>query len=250
MSMQQVQNISEKKVSLVTGASSGIGQAVALLLAKVGDQVVFTYRDERRAQETARMIAQIGGCCDPRCCEIADTSATRKLVSEVVAQYSRIDRFIHCAGISNTKTLYEIDEEEWDRMLNANLRGAFFLTKEVFACMEQQKSGRIVIVTSIAGQRGGKFSGIHYSVSKGGLETMMKCFALNGAEHGITVNAVSPGVADTPMSREEGIGTADIPLGRAAEPEEVAEAIFFLASDKAAYITGTTLDVNGGQMMR
>ena len=250
MNMQQIQNYSEKKVSLVTGGSSGIGQVVALALAKAGDQVIFTYRNENRALETAQMIAQIGGCCDPRRCEIADPAATRKLVAEIKEQYGHIDRFIHCAGISNTKTLYEIDEAEWDRMLDANLRGAFFLTKEVFACMEQQKSGRIVMVTSIAGQRGGKFSGIHYSVSKGGLETMMKCFALIGAEHGITVNAVSPGVADTPMSREEGIGTADIPLGRAAVPEEVAEAICFLASDRAAYITGTTLDVNGGQMMR
>ena len=172
------------------------------------------------------------------------------LIRRLIDDHGHIDRFVNCAAISNTKKLSEIDEEEWDRMMNINLRGAFFLTKEVYMQMQERKRGSIVLVTSIAGQRGGKFSGVHYSVSKGGVETMMKCFALLGAERGVRVNAVSPGVADTPMSREEGIGTADIPMGRAAEPEEVADAICYLLSDQASYITGTTLDVNGGQMMR
>ena len=241
---------SEKNVSLVSGGSSGIGRAAALALSRQGDRVIFLYRNEQTAMETVEQIRREGGRCLPVCCDISDTHAARIAVSSIIDQYGRVDRFVNCAAISNVKKLAEIDETEWDRMMDINLRGAFFLTKEVYMHMESRKKGAIVLVTSIARQRGGKFSGIHYSVSKGGVETMMKCFALLGAEHGIRVNAVSPGVADTPMSREEGIGIADIPLGRAAEPEEVADAICYLLSDQASYITGTTLDVNGGQMMR
>ena len=135
-------------------------------------------------------------------------------------------------------------------MLAANLKGPFFLCRHAFHIMQEQHYGRIINLASIAGERGALYSGIHYAASKGGLLAMTKSFALRGAAYGITVNAVSPGTADTPMSREEGIPSDDIPVGRAAEPEEVAHAVCFLASEQAGYLTGVTLDVNGGQLMR
>ncbi|MBQ9015495.1 MAG: SDR family oxidoreductase [Firmicutes bacterium] len=152
----------------------------------------------------------------------------------------------HLAGV--TKTIEEIDEDEWDRMMNVNLRAAFFLTKAVYRKMKEQRSGRIIALTSIAGQRGGFFSGAHYCASKGGLESMMKCFALNGAPYGILCNCISPGVVETPMTKEEGVTADGIPLGRAAQPEELAEVIAFLVHN--TYINGATIDVNGGQLMR
>ena len=239
-----------QRISLVTGGSSGIGQAVTVALARRGDFVVFTYRNASRAAETAELVQAAGGMCQAEPCSIESLSDTAGLVRRIVREHGRIDCFAHCAAISNVKTIDEIDEAEWDTMLDANLKGPFFLTRVVCNTLKARTSGQIVMITSIAGQRGGKFSGVHYSASKGGLETMMKCFALLGAEYQVTCNAVSPGVADTPMSREEGIATDDIPLGRAAVPEEVADAVVFLLSEQARYITGTTLDVNGGQMMR
>lgn len=239
-----------KKIAVITGGSSGIGQVVVEEMAARGYMVVFTYRKQAGADETCRMVQARGGECQAVCCDIADPAATRKLIDDVVAKYGRVDVMINCAGISNTKRIEEIDEVEWDTMMDTNLRGAFFLMQATFAVMKKQRYGRMVSMTSIAGQRGGFFSGVHYSASKGGLETMMKCFALAGAEYGITSNAVSPGTVATPMSKEEGIPADGIPLGRMAEPKEVADAVCFLASDEAGYITGTTLDVNGGQMMR
>ncbi|MBQ8143996.1 MAG: SDR family oxidoreductase, partial [Butyricicoccus sp.] len=139
---------------------------------------------------------------------------------------------------------------EWDRMMATNLKGPFFLCRSAFRIMKAQGYGRIVNLSSIAGERGALHSGIHYAASKGGLLALTKSFALRGAAYGITVNAVAPGTVDTPMSRAEGIPFDGIPIGCAAVPEDVAHAVCFLASDQASYITGETLDVNGGQLMR
>jgi 3-oxoacyl-[acyl-carrier protein] reductase len=135
-------------------------------------------------------------------------------------------------------------------MMDTNLKGTFFCSKYAFLHMQKVGYGRIVSITSIAGERGGFFSGIHYSTSKGGVAAMMKCFALNGAKYNITANSVSPGVVETEMSKREGIPVENIPLGRMAQPKEIAAAVCFLASENAGYITGATLDVNGGQLMR
>lgn len=238
------------RVVLVTGGSSGIGEAVVKEAAAGGGAVIFTYRNEKRAEKVLIDTASMCGHVHKYRCELGDMEQLRNMVREVKKEFGRIDALINCAGISNTKTWDEIDETEWDMMMDVNLKAPFFLMKEVFAVMKEQGYGRIVNLTSIAGQRGGMFSGAHYCASKGGLETLMKCFALYGAEYGITSNAVSPGVADTPMSAAEGITTDGIPIGRAATPEEVAKAAVFLASDDASYITGATIDVNGGQLMR
>lgn len=238
------------KVVLVTGGSSGIGEAVVKETVAGNYIVIFTYRNEQRAEKVLKAAADAGGQVYKYRCELSNPEQLRHMVKEVKSKFGRIDALINCAGISNTKSWEEIDEAEWDRMLDVNLKAPFFLMKEVFAVMKEQGYGRIVNFTSIAGQRGGMFSGPHYCASKGGLESLMKCFALYGAEYGITSNAVSPGVAATPMSAAEGITTDGIPMGRAAAPEEVAKAAVFLVSDDASYITGATIDVNGGQLMR
>ena len=164
--------------------------------------------------------------------------------------FGRIDILVNNAGISNTKKLEEIDEAEWDHMMDTNLKGTFFLTQAVFQEMKRNGYGRIVSIASVAGEQGGLYSGMHYSISKGGILTMSRCFAREGAPYGITSNVVSPGVVNTPMGREEGLPVDGIPLGRMAEPKEVAQAVAFLSSEEASYITGVTLDVNGGQMIR
>lgn len=239
-----------KKIMLVTGGSSGIGEAVVKEEARRGNTVVFTYRNEERALNVQEECKSAVGHVDKYCCNLANVSEIVALVDYVKREYGRVDGLINCAGISNTKSWDEIDEKEWDLMLDTNLKASFFLMKEVFSVMKEHGYGRMVNFTSIAGQRGGKFSGPHYCASKGGLETLVKCFALYGAHYGITSNAVSPGVATTPMSLAEGITTEDIPMGRAGAPMEMAKAAAFLAAEDAAYITGATLDVNGGQLMR
>lgn len=240
----------DKRIALVTGGNSGIGQATVCSLARKGFEVLFTHRKDKGVEDTLNCVLEVGGSCRAYKCDIADISATRKLVEEIISEYGAIDVLVNCAGISNTKTLEEIDEAEWDNMLDINLKGTFFLMKEVFLRMEQVKKGKLVTVTSIAGQRGGYFSGMHYCASKGGLETLVKCFALQGAEYGITSNGVSPGIVNTPMAEAEGLNCDGVPIGRMAEADEIASVIAFLASDESAYITGMTIDVNGGQLMR
>lgn len=239
-----------KGIALVTGGSSGIGRAAAQALAEAGWHVCFTCRSMARGAAAAEAVRAGGGSCEAFYADLADTAASRALVAQLTERFGRLDVLVNCAGISNTKPIEEIDEAEWDAMLNVNLRGTFFLTQAAFLVMKRQRSGRIITLTSIAGQRGAFYSGVHYSASKGGLEAMLRCFALQGAPYGVTSNGVSPGTVDTPMARAEGIPADGIPLGRMARPEEVAAAIRFLASDEAGYITGLTLDVNGGQLMR
>ncbi len=238
------------KIVLVTGGNSGIGQATAVRLANDGYTVLFTYRNEEGVDKTLEGIVDGSGKRKAYRCDITDVGQITDMVASVIDEYGKIDVLVNCAGISNTKPIEEIDETEWDLMINTNLKGTFFLMKEVFIAMKEQKHGKIITITSIAGQRGGFFSGAHYSASKGGLETLVKCFALRGAEYGITSNAISPGVVATPMAKEEGLSAEGIPIGRMAEPEEIAGAISFLAGEDSDYITGLTVDVNGGQLMR
>ncbi|MGI6117520.1 MAG: SDR family NAD(P)-dependent oxidoreductase [Bilifractor sp.] len=240
----------KKKIALISGGSSGIGRQVCVKLAERGYLAVFTYQNPDGAKETMRRIREAGGSGFSLRYNLRECSGAARLVEETENRFGQIDLLVNCAGISNTKKIDEIDEAEWDTMLDVNLKGTFFLSQAVFRKMRERRRGRIVTITSIAGERGGRFSGIHYSISKAGLECMVKSLALLGAEYGITSNGVSPGVIDTPMSRREGISSDDVPLGRAGTPDDVAGAVCFLASDEASYITGQTIDVNGGQYMR
>lgn len=237
------------RIALVTGAGGGIGRAIALELAADGHHVIIACRSQSGADDTLSQIRTSGGSGEFIRCDVSDLKQIDALMERIVQIYGRLDVLVNNAAISNTRTMDEIDEAEWDQMLATNLKGPFFLCRHAFHIMQAQNYGRIINLSSIAGERGALYSGIHYAASKGGLLALTKSFALRGASYGITVNSVSPGTADTPMSRAEGIPSDGIPLGRAATPEEVAHAVCFLASDKAAYLTGVTLDVNGGEFM-
>lgn len=240
----------QKRIAVVTGAGGGIGRAIAMELARRGDHVIIVCRSKVGAEETLCSIAEKGGSGEYIRCDLARINEIDALVEQIVQTHGRLDVLINNAGISNTLPVEDIDEAEWDQMMATNLKGPFFLCRHAFRIMKEQNYGRIVNLSSIAGERGAIYSGVHYAASKGGLLAMSKSFALRGAAHGITVNAVSPGTVDTPMSRAEGIPFDDIPVGRPADPQDVANAVCFLASDEAGYITGETLDVNGGQLMR
>lgn len=239
-----------RQIALVTGAGSGIGRAIVLELSEKGYYIIIACRSQAKAADTLAQILDYGGAGEFVRCDVSDVRQIDALMEHIVQVHGHLEVLVNNAGISNTRTMDEIDEAEWDSMLAANLKGPFFLCRHAFHIMQEQHYGRIINLASIAGERGALYSGIHYAASKGGLLAMTKSFALRGAAYGITVNAVSPGTADTPMSREEGIPSDDIPVGRAAEPEEVAHAVCFLASEQAGYLTGVTLDVNGGQLMR
>lgn len=239
-----------KRIALVTGAGSGIGRAIAVELAQNNDHVIVTCRSAAHGAETLHQIASVNGTGEFIPCDVSQVEPIDRMMEQISRAYGRLDVLVNNAGISNTHTMDEIDEAEWTQMLDTNLKGPFFLCRHAFHLMQPRRYGRIVNLSSIAGERGAMFSGIHYAASKGGLLALTKSFALRGAEYGITVNAVSPGTADTPMARAEKIPADGIPLGRAAAPEEIAHAVCFLASDQAAYLTGVTLDVNGGQFMK
>ena len=240
----------KQRIALVTGAGGGIGQAVAVELAAAGDLVLLACRSEDRAVHTLQGIQAVGGSGRCLACDLADRRQVQAMMDSITHTYGRLDVLVNNAGISNTHTIDQITEDEWDHMLSVNLKTPFFLCRYALGLMRPQRYGRIVNLSSIAGERGAFFSGAHNAASKGGLLALTKSLALHAAADGITVNAVSPGTADTPMARAEGIPSDGIPLGRAATPEEVAHAVCFLASDAAGYITGHTLDVNGGQFMR
>jgi len=243
--------MNNKRVAIVTGASGGIGRAIAIQLAKDGFDVVITYnKSVEGAQATCSLLKEYDSNVTAICCDISKVSDIENMISAVIKTYGRIDVLVNNASISNTLAIEDIDEEEWDKMIDTNLKGTFFCSKYAYHYMKKSGYGRIISITSIAGERGGHFSGVHYSASKGGVATMMKCFALNGAKYGITANSVSPGVVETEMSKREGITIENIPMGRMAKPEEVAAAVSFLASESAGYITGATIDINGGQLMR
>jgi NAD(P)-dependent dehydrogenase (short-subunit alcohol dehydrogenase family) len=159
---------------------------------------------------------------------------------------------VNNAGVNSTTKLLELTPREWDLAVGVNCRGTFFLTQAVYERMLARRSGRIIDLASISGERGARFAGAHYSVSKAGVIMMIKAFALHAADSGVTVDTVWPGIIDTEMTARLGnqVDPRDVPMNRMGLPEEVARAVAFLASDMASYITGQTLSVNGRQSMR
>lgn len=242
--------ILENKVAIVSGAAQGIGKAIAKKLAEEGAKVYILDYNIEQAQKTAKEFADEGLKCTAKFCDIADVKTTQTLVREIIACEEKIDILVNNAGITQKLGILEITEEDWDKVLNINLRGAFFLTQVVFENMMKHRSGSIVSIASVSAERGAKFAGINYACSKGGIVVMTKCLALNGGEYGIRANAIAPGLIRTAMADQLQFSTDSIPLGRLGTPEEVAEAALYLASDRSSYISGSIIDVNGGDLMR
>jgi 3-oxoacyl-[acyl-carrier protein] reductase len=245
------------RVALVTGASSGIGRATARALAECGAAVAINYhRNEAGAEQTRAGVVAAGGRAQIIQADVTRMSDVRELVHRATEELGPIDILVNNAGslIERLKIL-ELTEERWDEVIDLNLKSAFLCSQMVAASMMERKAGAIVNVSSIAGRNGGALGSIHYSTAKGGLITMTKGLAKELAPYNVRVNAVSPGVIDTPYHEQFSTPEAmrayvsGIPLARVGNPEEVASVIVFLASDAASYVCGETIEINGGMMM-
>ncbi|MDI9505681.1 MAG: SDR family NAD(P)-dependent oxidoreductase [Bacillota bacterium] len=238
------------RIAVVTGAGSGIGRATAKALANDGITVAVLDVDMDGANETVSSIKEDGGKARAYRCDISNVEEIGTVFDQIIEELSGLHILVNNAGISYNIPIEELTVEQWDKMLDINLRGTFFCSQKAFTQMKKQRWGRIINMGSVAGQRGGLFAGAHYSASKAGVIVLAKVFATQGGAYGITSNAIAPGTVETPISARLKQKIDDVPLGRRAKPEEVADVVAFLASDKAAYISGMTIDVNGAQYMR
>ncbi|MDU4959951.1 MAG: 3-oxoacyl-[acyl-carrier-protein] reductase [Sporomusaceae bacterium] len=242
------------KVALVTGASRGIGRAVALALAKAGAKVVVNYAgNAQAAADTVEAITAFGGEAIAVQADVAQADAVETLIKQALDAYGRIDILVNNAGITRDNLLLRMKEDDWDAVMNTNLKGIFHCTKQVSRIMIKQKSGKIINMTSVVGVMGNAGQS-NYAAAKAGVIGFTKSMAKELAARGITVNAIAPGFIATDMTAvlpdQVKAGMADnIPLARMGQPEEVAAAAVFLASDSADYITGQTLHVDGGMVM-
>ncbi|MDP2271916.1 MAG: 3-oxoacyl-[acyl-carrier-protein] reductase [Archangium sp.] len=242
------------KVALVTGGSRGIGRAISIELAKRGANVVLSYAgNEAAAAETVKAIVDAGGKAKAIRFDVADSEGCSAAVDGVVKEFGRLDVLVNNAGVAIDGLLMRFKDDDWDKTLDTNLKGAFMLMRAVSRPMMKQKGGAIVNVSSIVGEMGNAGQAA-YSASKAGLLGLTKSIARELASRNIRVNAVTPGFITTDMTSalspelKEKMSAA-IPLSRIGNAEEVAAAVAFLASDAASYITGEVLKVNGGMYM-
>ena len=240
------------RVALVTGASRGIGRAIAVRLASRGAIVIAAAR-ENNAAATVEAILAAGGKAEMGTVDVADASAIETLVSGALDRHGRIDILVNNAGITKDQLMLRMKRDDWDSVLATNLTAAFVLTQAVLKPMIRQKGGRIVCISSVVGQSGNAGQA-NYAASKAGLIGFAKSVAREVASRNITVNVVAPGLIDTDMTRgitedAHAEWAAQIPLKRLGSPDDIASAVAFLASDEAAYITGQVLAVNGGMYM-
>lgn len=242
------------KVALVTGASRGIGREIAQTLAAYGASVIVNYNGSKdRADEVVEMISAAGGKAIAVKADVAKAEEIARLFEEAQAAFGRIDILVNNAGITRDNLILKMSEEEYDTVLDTNLKGAFLCMKHAAKIMLRQKSGRIINISSISGIAGNAGQA-NYCAAKAGLIGLTKSLAKELGSRGITVNAVAPGFIETEMTEKlseqvkEGM-LAQIPLKRAGTVKDIAEAVAFLASERAAYITGQTLSVNGGMAM-
>ena len=242
------------RVAIVTGAARGIGKAVALAFVREGAKVALVDVDGERSKVLHEEIRRGGGQALALPCDVSKTSEVTRMVDQVQQTFGRIDILVNNAGIIRRGTIDSVTEEDWDRVIAVNLKGPFVCSKAVVETMKKQGYGKIVNVSSIAGKLGDITSAPGYGPSKAGLDALTKTLARQLAAYGIHVNGVAPHAIETEMSaewspeRRKAIIDA-IPLKRRGKPEDVAEAVLFLASDTAAFITGEIIDVNGGFLM-
>jgi 3-oxoacyl-[acyl-carrier protein] reductase len=244
----------EEKVAIVTGGSRGIGKGIARIFAEQGAKVVVASRDEESGRKAVDEIASRGGNAVFVKTDVSAETDTHRMAAITIKAFDRIDILCHNAGIYPTVLLENMQTHEWDEIQAVNLRGTFLAIKAVLPHMIKQKYGRIVLTTSITGPRTGIPGQSHYAATKAGMKGLIHSAALEFARHHITINGVEPGNILTEGLKSLGEAhiqrmSDSIPLGRLGKPEDVAYAMLFLASDEAEWITGTTIVVDGGQVL-
>ena len=241
---------------IVTGASSGIGRAAALLFANQGSTVVAVGRNEKELTSLSKKVTSKAGVIKPHLADVTEMTQLERIITETVANQGRIDVLVNSAGIIKNGTIETTTLDDWDKMININLRSVFALSQKAVPYLAEKK-GNIVNVSSVAGTR--SFPNvIAYCVSKAAIDQLTRCSALELAAQGVRVNAVNPGVVVTNIHKRGGMEDAAYdaflehskethPIGRVGTPEEVAELIYYLASEKAGWITGATYEIDGGR---
>ncbi len=243
----------ENKVTVVTGAAQGIGKAIATLLAARGAAVMVCDINLEMANETAREIELNGGKCSAIKTDVTQPADADQIVKETIEKFGALDILVNNAGITKDNVLLRMKEDQWDQVMAVNLKGTFNCTKAAIRVMMRQKRGTIINVASITGLMGNAGQA-NYSASKAGVIGFTKAVAREYADRGITVNAVAPGFIATAMTdaipeKEREALISQIPLNRLGSAEDVANAVYFLASEEASYITGQVISINGGLYM-
>lgn len=236
-----------KKTAIVTGGAVGIGKGIAIALAQQGYNIVVADINEKNCKQAANEVSKLGVGVLPIKCDVSSAVEVKNLFSQTVQEFGRVDVLVNNAGIYPFVSFDQMTEADWDKVMDVNLKGVFFCTKEAAAILPE--GGRIINISSIAAIQG--FAGlVHYCTSKGGVNGMIRALALEMAPRKITVNGVAPGAIQTPGAQmpEENIKQtlAGVPMARMGQPEDIANAVVFLASEKSSYITGQIIVVDGG----
>ncbi len=252
MSTSEV-SINPPRVALVTGASQGIGRAVALRLSQDGFSLALAARNEEKLRQVAVEITSAGGQAEVFVLDVANEESIKATAKAVITHYGKLDVLVNNAGITRDNLLLRMKRADWDDVLQTNLTGTFLLTQAVMGSMIRARSGRIISISSVVG-RMGQAGQANYAATKAGIIGFTKSLAREIASRGVTANVVAPGFIESPMTavldeKQNASILSHIPLGRIGSDADVAHAVSFLASEGAGYITGHVLDVNGGMYM-
>jgi 3-oxoacyl-[acyl-carrier protein] reductase len=242
-----------ERIALVTGASQGIGRACALELARAGATVALAARNEGKLADAVAEIEAAGGKAAAFALDISSEESIKTCAKSILDRFGKVEILVNNAGITRDGLMLRMKRADWDDVLATNLTGAFLLTQALLSSMLKNRWGRIINITSVVG-RTGQAGQVNYAASKAGMIGITRSMAREVASRGITVNAVAPGYIETPMTavldeKQRAAMMAAIPLGRPGTDQDIAQAVTFLASEGAAYITGHVLDVNGGMFM-